>query len=150
MCVGYVLSVTQKARLSASVVRSSSRNGSIRTYDLRTSDPSTNTFFFLNDPATPKIYPLPLHDALPISQLPTRREVAERRIGVVDVRRQVDVEGSAGPELVLCSRRARHAESRQQHDECDSEFLGPHSPDRKSTRLNSSHLVISYAVFCLK
>src|SRR5256885_5238325 len=24
------------------------------------------------------------------------------------------------------------------------------SPDRKSTRLNSSHLVISYAVFCLK
>src|SRR5256885_5553231 len=25
-----------------------------------------------------------------------------------------------------------------------------HGPDRKSTRLNSSHLVISYAVFCLK
>src|SRR5256885_6583553 len=25
-----------------------------------------------------------------------------------------------------------------------------HVPDRKSTRLNSSHLVISYAVFCLK
>src|SRR5256885_5676217 len=24
------------------------------------------------------------------------------------------------------------------------------APDRKSTRLNSSHLVISYAVFCLK
>src|SRR5256885_9870510 len=30
----------------------------------------------------------------------------------------------------------------------DSEIL--HSRDRKSTRLNSSHLVISYAVFCLK
>src|SRR2546426_9022675 len=27
---------------------------------------------------------------------------------------------------------------------------GAHNPDRKSTRLNSSHLVISYAVFCLK
>src|SRR5256885_10094187 len=26
----------------------------------------------------------------------------------------------------------------------------PHQQDRKSTRLNSSHLVISYAVFCLK
>src|SRR5256885_15846152 len=26
----------------------------------------------------------------------------------------------------------------------------PRVPDRKSTRLNSSHLVISYAVFCLK
>src|SRR2546426_9044430 len=28
--------------------------------------------------------------------------------------------------------------------------LAVHRPDRKSTRLNSSHLVISYAVFCLK
>src|SRR2546426_6810083 len=28
--------------------------------------------------------------------------------------------------------------------------LPPYDPDRKSTRLNSSHLVISYAVFCLK
>src|SRR5688500_19996471 len=33
----------------------------------------------------------------------------------------------------------------------DTYDIGPfHSPDRKSTRLNSSHLVISYAVFCLK
>src|SRR2546426_3638237 len=33
-----------------------------------------------------------------------------------------------------------------------SSFRGasPEKPDRKSTRLNSSHLVISYAVFCLK
>src|SRR5256885_11010874 len=30
------------------------------------------------------------------------------------------------------------------------EFRGPQREDRKSTRLNSSHLVISYAVFCLK
>src|SRR5256885_11729547 len=29
-------------------------------------------------------------------------------------------------------------------------FLEPRASDRKSTRLNSSHLVISYAVFCLK
>src|SRR5258708_20219243 len=28
--------------------------------------------------------------------------------------------------------------------------LPPHGPDRKSTRLNSSHQIISYAVFCLK
>src|SRR5258708_29287197 len=27
---------------------------------------------------------------------------------------------------------------------------GPHGSDRKSTRLNSSHQIISYAVFCLK
>src|SRR5262245_4668309 len=30
------------------------------------------------------------------------------------------------------------------------ELYGSHAPDRKSTRLNSSHLGISYAVFCLK
>src|SRR5256885_2977760 len=30
------------------------------------------------------------------------------------------------------------------------ELMGFFQPDRKSTRLNSSHLVISYAVFCLK
>src|SRR2546426_8762420 len=38
--------------------------------------------------------------------------------------------------------------------ECDRPVLGPlpgrTKSDRKSTRLNSSHLVISYAVFCLK
>src|SRR3712207_7148123 len=36
----------------------------------------------------------------------------------------------------------------------DTEFIGPHEwyplGDRKSTRLNSSHANISYAVFCLK
>src|SRR2546426_4260195 len=38
------------------------------------------------------------------------------------------------------------------YQDLDSERPGPvpHSEDRKSTRLNSSHLVISYAVFCLK
>src|SRR5437773_6937905 len=29
-------------------------------------------------------------------------------------------------------------------------FSVPHAVDRKSTRLNSSHITISYAVFCLK
>src|SRR5256885_3820653 len=29
-------------------------------------------------------------------------------------------------------------------------YVGANAEDRKSTRLNSSHLVISYAVFCLK
>src|SRR5256885_7382729 len=32
----------------------------------------------------------------------------------------------------------------------EEEGVAPDSIDRKSTRLNSSHLVISYAVFCLK
>src|SRR5256885_13049044 len=34
---------------------------------------SSHLFFFLNDPATPEIYPLPLHDALPISKIARRR-----------------------------------------------------------------------------
>src|SRR5256885_5959078 len=41
-------------------------------------------------------------------------------------------------------RRRRHGRRRQR------DTGRPRSPDRKSTRLNSSHLVISYAVFCLK
>src|SRR5256885_12961087 len=39
---------------------------------------------------------------------------------------------------------ARYGFARQSRGTRDSQ------PDRKSTRLNSSHLVISYAVFCLK
>src|SRR5256885_7208886 len=41
-------------------------------------------------------------------------------------------------------------ESRETVLEYLSVIYGPLPLDRKSTRLNSSHLVISYAVFCLK
>src|SRR5438132_4337623 len=46
----------------------------------------------------------------------------------------------------------RRADAPVVHDRADRPSLAPHprSPDRKSTRLNSSHTVISYAVFCLK
>src|SRR2546422_8919896 len=50
-------------------------------------------FFFLNDTATPEIYPLSLHDALPISQ-PHRGELLERALGrgrERDARRAVDL-----------------------------------------------------------
>src|SRR5256885_5329549 len=78
-------------------------------------------FFFFNDTATTEIYTLSLHDALPI-WLDERVRAALAR-GVV---------ASVGPIA---------SESLRNHG------LGV---DRKSTRLNSSHLVISYAVFCLK
>src|SRR5256885_11979108 len=42
-------------------------------------------------------------------------------------------------------RRLREEQLQRRHH-----LRGAGSPDRKSTRLNSSHLVISYAVFCLK
>src|SRR2546426_4588270 len=77
-------------------------------------------FFFFNDTATTEIYTLSLHDALPISMA---RLVAQQLTPQLE-----RVPTGGGPDLV-------------------EEALGQ---DRKSTRLNSSHLVISYAVFCLK
>src|SRR2546429_6053586 len=83
-------------------------------------------FFFFNDTATTEIYTLSLHDALPIS-LP--KGVA--RVGctaeILDVVKRYE----DGRMDILTAGRAPFR-------------------DRKSTRLNSSHGYISYAVFCLK
>src|SRR2546421_5016973 len=79
-------------------------------------------FFFFNDTATTEIYTLSLHDALPIYLLPGQR----RDVPVRAVRRQ-------------------HG-ARQRDQRRHPLQVG----DRKSTRLNSSHDQISYAVFCLK
>src|SRR5258708_14943202 len=87
----------------------------------------SSTFFFFNDTATTEIYTLSLHDALPIS----RRCYPQRGIGWrVRSRQAASVEDVAGAE-----------------SEPDRSMR---SVDRKSTRLNSSHQIISYAVFCLK
>src|SRR2546430_8664291 len=83
-------------------------------------------FFFFNDTATTEIYTLSLHDALPIYQ---------PRAGSSDRAR-------AGLRLrAFRAARPRRAERPAERD--------PRA-DRKSTRLNSSHSQISYAVFCLK
>src|SRR5436190_10029183 len=86
---------------------------------------SSYSFFFFTDPATTEIYTLSLHDALPICL-------------------QRCAEGLAG--LRRCSR--HHCRSRRSVTKPTSS--SSFSSDRKSTRLNSSHTVISYAVFCLK
>src|SRR2546426_8814291 len=88
--------------------------------------------FFFNDTATTEIYTLSLHDALPICPRgPTAsRRGASAHTGARDRRR-------TGRVNTRSSRSARRRGS-------------PPREDRKSTRLNSSHLVISYAVFCLK
>src|SRR5256886_12689918 len=78
-------------------------------------------FFFFKDTATTEIYTLSLHDALPIS-------VASKSGDATP--------GAAKVGIEACTTRAR-----------SSAFCGE---DRKSTRLNSSHSQISYAVFCLK
>src|SRR5690242_21574201 len=89
-------------------------------------------FFFFNVPATTEIYTLSLHDALPISAGPHHRPCA----GMPDNR--TSLPPAAGPFHL------RAAGPQEQ-----SPLHAP-TEDRKSTRLNSSHMSISYAVFCLK
>src|SRR2546429_7412118 len=95
---------------------------------------STYSFFF-NDTATTEIYTLSLHDALPISSGHPQRE-----------RLSADVAASIQGEVP--SQPAELSGGRLESDD-GSAGVDP-SGDRKSTRLNSSHGYISYAVFCLK
>src|SRR3712207_7970006 len=91
--------------------------------------------FFFNDTATTEIYTLSLHDALPISSSITRcrRKLSlKERLGPFRIPRTVAQKGG-------CRSRGRL----RRRDR-------PYLRDRKSTRLNSSHANISYAVFCLK
>src|SRR5688572_32113312 len=91
--------------------------------------------FFFNAPATTKIYTLSLHDALPIS-VPGANPPGARRARPVPRREPSSrPRGPHGPR----GRRPRAPRDR-----------GTGRRDRKSTRLNSSHSQISYAVFCLK
>src|SRR5256885_8576523 len=56
----------------------------------------------------------------------------------------------AARRLLAAARRARHGHDGARHLPRPRARDGGDPQDRKSTRLNSSHLVISYAVFCLK
>src|SRR2546430_16737376 len=95
-------------------------------------------FFFFNDTATTEIYTLSLHDALPISRSEVRRRARE------------DAEGSADAVRTRCGPPAGHLiESDQRRDFTSTSDTSETETDRKSTRLNSSHSQISYAVFCL-
>src|SRR5688500_20165657 len=89
---------------------------------------------FYNDPATTEIYTLSLHDALPIfrSMVVDAEQVLQRELLKDPVKRR---EWDLYHKLKNDARVTR---------------VGRFLRDRKSTRLNSSHLVISYAVFCLK
>src|SRR5688572_33409726 len=82
---------------------------------------NNSSSFFLNATATTEIYTLSLHDALPILGLPGPGVHGHPGL----LRCELAVLGLAGDRLQVVR-------------------------DRKSTRLNSSHSQISYAVFCLK
>src|SRR2546429_3290974 len=83
-------------------------------------------FFFFNDTATTEIYTLSLHDALPICRTePHGLALAHKELRLQPLLQRSDLAADGALRQVQ---------------------LG----DRKSTRLNSSHGYISYAVFCLK
>src|SRR3712207_9417879 len=88
-------------------------------------------FFFFNDTATTEIYTLSLHDALPISDVRT-------------------IMSEAGPALLGIGMGTGDGRAIEAAEQAVASPLLETSVDRKSTRLNSSHANISYAVFCLK
>src|SRR3712207_9516209 len=94
-------------------------------------------FCFFNDTATTEIYTLSLHDALPISEGFSPRAAASLR------KFQTIIEG-------LVSRAQKETASEVVKAAILDTGYADALKDRKSTRLNSSHANISYAVFCLK
>src|SRR5258708_18845023 len=92
-------------------------------------------FFFFNDTATTEIYTLSLHDALPIYTFASAyaMSMSGTNLYIPDAAGQrvltVDVSHPISPAIA---------------------HVMNVPGDRKSTRLNSSHQIISYAVFCLK
>src|SRR3712207_8200296 len=90
------------------------------------------SLIFFNDTATTEIYTLSLHDALPIFAHHGHRVALDGE--------------AAGVGGVL---RDRHADPGHSRRVRPGQLVAV-AQDRKSTRLNSSHANISYAVFCLK
>src|SRR5256886_2082453 len=103
----------------------------------------SSSFFFFNDTATTEIYTLSLHDALPISMTDAERTKLRRhKVGFVFQRFNLLPTLDAFGNIAI----AQHI-----HGNGDvAESVESGQQDRKSTRLNSSHSQISYAVFCLK
>src|SRR5690349_24158839 len=90
----------------------------------------------LHAPATPEIYTLSLHDALPIFEL---NRVLTHPIAIRILRGDLLFQLLVADDAAFLEINEKHAARLQ------SAYR-----DRKSTRLNSSHVEISYAVFCLK
>src|SRR5207253_8741452 len=95
-------------------------------YTLSSQHLTSSILFSFNNTAITEIYTLSLHDALPISKVKIVR----------------------WPHADFCCWNS----GRIKRGENGAELVpkGKAKRDRKSTRLNSSHVAISYAVFCLK
>src|SRR5206468_11699880 len=99
--------------------------------------------FFFTHPSTTVISTLSLHDALPISSSRLPSSIISPASGAswpFNRLKQVVLPAPFGPMIATSSPEATLNEMPR----------SAWTPDRKSTRLNSSHDQISYAVFCLK
>src|SRR3712207_8083749 len=101
-------------------------------------------FIFFNDTATTEIYTLSLHDALPIWS--ARRHIAQLCVAIEAYARAPD--GRAPHHRSPAPVPPVPATGRLPLGTVPTDAGA--ASDRKSTRLNSSHANISYAVFCLK
>src|SRR5207244_8555849 len=106
--------------------------------------PSIPSPLFLIHPSTPPISTLSLHDALPISAVAPAHGVDE-----LDLELHPEVR-AAHRSALATARLAAEERVEQVVDPEPDRAVGAAEQDRKSTRLNSSHQIISYAVFCLK
>src|SRR2546430_10273126 len=98
--------------------------------------------FFFNDTATTEIYTLSLHDALPIYAAAV--SYVQLRVGADRAVYGVGMDSNIVTATLLAVVSAVNRAIAR-------EWLAlPIAVDRKSTRLNSSHSQISYALFCLK
>src|SRR3712207_9017071 len=101
--------------------------------------------FFFNDTATTEIYTLSLHDALPISgNTVVIHPSSTTSISLLEFGKLLNKVLPAGVVNIITGRGSRSGNYMLQH------IVTRLRSDRKSTRLNSSHANISYAVFCLK
>src|SRR2546430_1004155 len=102
------------------------------------------SFFFFNDTATTEIYTLSLHDALPISRGVDAGAAGAAILIAVLAAPTAVISGIVAAVAVQAGGAASHLKL------FSVDVHGMRPSDRKSTRLNSSHSQISYAVFCLK
>src|SRR3712207_7495661 len=98
----------------------------------------TFIYFFFNDTATTEIYTLSLHDALPIFS--AKAQFIGDTVHIARFDTATRHPHCEGINVMVTAYRGAHF----------THWSAAKFTDRKSTRLNSSHANISYAVFCLK
>src|SRR5205085_10521104 len=106
--------------------------------------------FELSVLASRELHTLSLHDALPIFAPQGHQG---HPVDVVEVREVLDVvvaQPGSRAEVAVVDALGRLAAVEVQDAGASTTATSARDPDRKSTRLNSSHSQISYAVFCSK